>query len=185
MSLIDLIIGIPLLYFGYKGAVNGIVKEVLNIVGIILAVFLTFKYMDVLSVIIAPMFAEKSPYIPFVSGSILFLGTMIAVAAIAYATRKTLEAAKLSIVNRVFGAAFGVLKSSMVVSAVLLLLAGFNLPGDQTRDESLLYPYVIYVGPLTYDALSALYPGASSYTETIKRILNNYNPVENLPLLDQ
>jgi len=43
MSLIDLIIGIPLLYFGYKGAVNGIVKEVLNIVGIILAVFLTFK----------------------------------------------------------------------------------------------------------------------------------------------
>ena len=59
MEILDLIIAIPLLYFLYKGAVNGIVKEILNIVGITLAVFLTFNYMDALSVFISPFLRKK------------------------------------------------------------------------------------------------------------------------------
>lgn len=62
MHILDLIIAVPLLYFIYKGAVNGIVKEILNIVGITLAIFLTFKYMDALAVIITPFFEENASH---------------------------------------------------------------------------------------------------------------------------
>ncbi|SMO61959.1 CvpA family protein [Gracilimonas mengyeensis] len=184
MSVLDLIIGIPILYFGYRGVVNGLVKEILNIVAIILAVFLTFNYMDALAGIIAPFFEEGASYVPFVSGALIFLGTLIVVALIAWGTKELLEAVNLSLVNRIFGALFGALKSGVVVSAILLLLAGFNIPSEQTREESYLYPAVIYIAPMTYNAIASIYPGAENYTETLKKNIGEYNPLENIPFLN-
>ncbi len=184
MYTLDIIIAIPLLYFAYKGAVNGLVKEILNIVGIILAIFLTFKYMDVLGGVIVPLFETSSAYIPFVSGGVIFLGTLIIIGVIGALTKKFLEAVNLGTMNRTFGGIFGALKASMMVSTVLLLLAGFSFPAEQTRDESYLYPYVIYVGPWTYEAATFLYPGAEGYKETVENTLSKYNPVENLPILN-
>ena len=184
MLILDLIIGIPILYFAYKGAMNGLIKEVLNIVGIILAVFLTFNYLDVFTAIIQPMFEEGSLYVPFISGAILFTGTLLVVAGIAYATKELMEAAKLGAVNRILGGVFGALKSGIVLSAVLLLLAGFNIPSDQARQDSYLYPYVIYLGPWTFNSVAFIWPGAEDYTETLKANLNDYNPAENIPFLN-
>lgn len=185
MLILDLIIGIPLLYFGYKGAVNGLVKEVLNIAGIILAIFLTFNYLDAFTGLIAPIFEEGASYIPFISGGILFIGTLGVVALVAYTTKELLKAVKLSMVNRILGGAFGALKSGLVVSAVLLLLAGFNIPSDEARDESYLYPAIIYLAPLTYNTVALVYPGAESYSQTLKENIGEYNPLENIPFLNE
>ncbi|MDR9416803.1 MAG: CvpA family protein [Gracilimonas sp.] len=185
MLILDLIIATPILYFGYKGAVNGLVKEVLNIVGIILAVFLTFNYLDAFTGIIAPMFEEGASYVPFLSGALLFIGTLGVVALIAYATKELLEAVKLGMVNRILGATFGALKSGLIISAVLLLLAGFNIPSDEAREDSFLYPAVIYLAPLTYNGVALVYPGAENYSETLKKNMGDYNPLENIPFLNE
>lgn len=186
MHIADLIIAIPLLYFGYKGAMNGLVKEILNIVGITLAIFLTFKYMDALSVIIAPFFEDSATtYIPFLSAAILFLGTLIVIAIIGYLTKELLKAVKLSTVNRILGATFGVLKSGMVVSTILILLSGFNLPSNETKEGSLLYPYIIKLGPVTYDAVAIIYPGAEGFSKNLQENLSKYNPAENIPFLNE
>ncbi len=186
MEILDLIIAVPLLYFAYKGAVNGFVKEVLNIIGITLAIFLTFKYMDALSILIEPFFEDQAAtYIPFLSAALLFLGTLCVVALVAYLTKELLKAVKLSAVNRLLGALFGILKSGMIISTILLLLAGFNIPKEEVRDNSILYPYIIYLGPWTYEAVAFIYPGAESYTETIQENLSKYNPVKNLPFLNE
>lgn len=181
MSILDIIIGLPILYFGYKGAVNGFVKEVLNIVAIILAVFLTINYMDAFGDVIAPLFENNPSYIPFASGVILFLGTLIFVALVAYLAKKFIEAVKLGAINRAFGALFGALKISMLISAILILLAGFNFPAEKVKQESILYSYVFSIGPWVHNSVALFYPGAESYTETIKAIIEKYNPIEKLP----
>lgn len=185
MLILDLIIAIPLLYFGYKGAANGLVKEVLNIVGIILAIFLTFNYLDAFTGILAPMFEEGASYVPYISGVILFIGTLGVVALVAYATKELLKVVKLSLVNRILGGAFGALKSGLVVSAVLLLLAGFNIPSDEAREDSYLYPAVIYLAPITYNAVALVYPGAENYSETLQANIGDYNPLQNIPFLNE
>jgi membrane protein required for colicin V production len=185
MHILDLIIAVPLLYFAYKGAMNGLVKEVLNIVGITLAVFLTFKYMDALSAIIKPFFEDDAaPYIPFLSAAVLFIGTLLIVALIGYLTKELLKAVKLSSVNRILGATFGILKSGIVISTIILLLSGFNIPKEEVRDDSLFYPYIIYLGPWTYEAVAFIYPGAEGFTDNLKENLSQYNPVENIPFLN-
>lgn len=185
MAILDLIIAIPLFYFGFKGAKNGLIKEILNIIGITLAVFLTFKYMDALSIIIKPFFdVETAAYIPFISAALLFIGTLALVALIAYLTKELLKAVKLSSANMALGALFGVLKSGMVISTILLLLAGFNFPKQDIRDQSLLYPYVIYLGPWTYEAVAFIYPGAENFTTNLTDQLDSYDYVQNIPFLN-
>lgn len=186
MAIIDLIIAVPILYFAYKGAMNGLVKEILNIVGLALGIFLTFKYMDALSVILEPFFDDKTAaYIPFLSAAILFLGTLGIIALIGYLTKELLKAVKLSAINRILGATFGIIKSGMIVSTILLLLAGFNIPKEESRDQSLLYPYVIHIGPWAYDTVAIIYPGAEDFSENLKENLSKYNPVENVPFLNE
>lgn len=185
MNLLDFLILIPICFFCYRGFVNGIIKEVLSIVGIILAVFLAFQYMDAVGSLIRPLFSENAGYIPFVSGALIFIGTVASVQLIAYLAKKFLEAIKLNFVNRLAGLAFGFLKSGIVISVILLILAGFNLPGQQARDNSVAYPYIIYMAPYTYNAVALIYPGAEYFSETVKKTLDQYNPIENFPTLDQ
>ena len=185
MNLLDYLILIPILFFCYRGFVNGIIQEVLSIVGIVLAVFLSFQYMDAVGSLIRPMFSENAGYIPFLSGALIFIGTVAAVQLIAFLTRKFLETVKLNFLNRLAGLGFGFLKSGIVISALLLILAGFNLPSQEARNNSVSYPYIIYLAPFTYDAVALIYPGAEYFTETVDKTLDRYNPIENFPTLDK
>lgn len=185
MNLLDFLIFIPIAYFCYRGFINGIIKEVLSIVGIVLAVFLTFQYMEPVGEIISPLFEPKSSIIPFVSGLIIFIGTLAVVNLIAFLSKKFLETVKLNFVNRISGLAFGFLKSGIAISAILLILAGFNIPSQEARDDSVSYPYIIYLAPWAYDTVAAIYPGAEDFTNTVQKTLEKYNPIENFPLLEQ
>lgn len=184
MNLLDFLIVIPLFYFSYRGFVNGIIKEVLSIAGIILGVFLTFEYMDNMSALVRPFFDEDASYIPFISGAILFIGTVGAVQLAAYLAKKFLETIKLNFINRLAGMVFGFLKSGIMVSALLLILAGFNLPSDTARGESITYSTIIYLAPLTYDAVALIYPGATNFSNTIGETFDQYNPIDNFPILN-
>lgn len=185
MSLLDFLILLPIAYFCYRGFVNGLIKEVLSIVGIVLAVFLTFQYMDPIGELISPLFEPKASYIPFVSAVIIFICTLSIVNLIAYLSQKFLETIKLNFLNRISGAAFGFLKSGIVISAILLLLAGFNLPSKEARQDSTFYPYTIYLAPWAYDTIATIYPGAEDFTSTVQKTLEKYNPIENFPFLEQ
>lgn len=185
MSLLDLLILVPIVYFSYRGFVNGIIKEVLSIVGIILGVFLTFQYMEPVGAAISPLFEERASFIPFVSGIIIFVGTLAIVNLAAFLSKKFLETIKLNFVNRIAGSVFGFLKSGIVVSAFLLILAGFNMPSQQSRQDSATYSYIIYLAPWTYDTVAAIYPGAEDFTSTVKKTLKQYNPIENFPIIEK
>lgn len=185
MNLLDYLILIPIVFFCYRGFVNGIIHEVLSIVGIVLAVFLSFQYMDAVGALIRPMFSENAGYIPLLSGALIFVGTVAAVQLIAFLSKKFLETIKLNFINRLAGLAFGFLKSGIIISAFLLILAGFNLPSQEARDSSIAYPYIIYLAPYTYDAVALIYPGAEYFTETVEKTLGKYNPIENFPTLDK
>lgn len=185
MSLLDFLIVLPIALFTYRGFINGIIKEVLSIVGIILAVFLTFQYMEPVGKAISPLFDEKSSYIPFVSALLIFLGTVAVVNLVAFISKKILETIQLNFLNRIAGAGFGFLKSGIMVSAILIILAGFNIPSQQVREDSTTYPHILKVAPWAYNSVASIYPGAEDFASTLKKSLKDYNPTNNFPKLDQ
>ena len=183
--IVDVIMGLPLLFLAYKGAVNGIVKEILNIIGLVLAVYFTFNYMDTAAAYLGALFEDGTQsFIPFLAGALLFITVLSLVSLVAYWTREWLDAVKLGTVNRFLGSLFGILKGSILMSAIFLLLAGFQVPREELREESILYPYVIQAAPISFNVITAVYPGAENFTETVRKTLENYNPIDRLPVIN-
>ncbi|MDZ7772724.1 MAG: CvpA family protein [Balneolaceae bacterium] len=185
MTLIDLLILIPVLLTAYSGAVNGFVREIMGIAGLILAVFLTFSYMDPLARLIAPWFTEGASWVPFLAGAAIFLATLAVVNLIAHLFSRFLEAVQLSALNRLAGGLFGAARGAILVSVVLLLLAGFNQPTQEVRQESATYAYAVQAAPMAFDAVAAIWPGARDFADTVQRTLEQYDPVERFPGLDR
>ena len=179
MNLLDLLIFIPIIFFCVQGIRNGLIGEVLGIIGIVLAVFLTFHYMNEMADIIRPLIEGDPSYLPFLAGAIIFFGTLIVIQLIAFMLRRLLQIVRLNIVNRILGFFFGMLKGGIIVSAILLLLAGFNQPSKESREASATYSYVIYLAPWAYNAVAT-----ENFSRTIQDTLNKYNPIENFPITE-
>jgi membrane protein required for colicin V production len=182
MNLLDFLILLPIAYFCYRGFRNGIIKEVFSIVGIVLAVFFTFQYMEPMGEVISPIFEEGDSIVPFVSALVIFIGTIIIANLIAYLSRKFLETIRLNFINRLSGVAFGFLKSGIIISAILIIMAGFDLPSQESREESVAYSYIIHMAPWAYNSVATIYPGAEDFTATVEKTLDRYNPIENFPI---
>lgn len=177
METFDLIVLIPVAYFAFKGFQSGIVKEVFSIVGLVLAVFLTFNYLDQAIDLAKKTFKITQDFNPFIWGILLFIVVLVATNLITWVIGKVLSAANLSAVNKLLGLIFGGLKAAILVSAVLIFLAGFQIPNEETRKASASYSYLIQVAPLAYNTIATLYPGAELFSETIKKTLEENNPL--------
>ena len=183
MNWLDMVLLVPIALFAWRGFSNGIVGEVLGIAGLIVSVFLTFAYMKPAAVLFEPYF-ETADYAVIAAGTAIFVGTLIVFQLAAWLLKSILKLAKLNMVNRVAGLGFGVLKAAVVLSAALLLLAGFRLPPEQIREESVLYPVVTPVAPVVYDAVALVWPGVEGFKETMEGALDQSNPLRLLPFLN-
>ena len=168
MNLLDGIILIPLLFAGVQGFRNGLMREVIGLVGVVLSLFLSFRYLDETARAVSDVITISETYLPIVAFAVLFLSLLAAVQALIYLLEKILKMAMLTLPNRLLGLAFSVLKSSIFISAILILLAQFDQPGQELRDGSMLYGYVAPVAPVAYDALATVYPETENLAKTLE-----------------
>lgn len=177
MNLLDILILVPLLLFAFKGFKNGFVKEVFSVVGLVLAVFFAFQYMAELSNYLYQQLETDSVFVPYFSFGIIFLLVLLAVQVIIFFIEGVLRIAFLGLPNRIIGSVFGAFKTALIISIVLLLFSGFSLPDQETRSDSLFYPYVIKIAPATYNTLAKIYPGAGNYMDTVQNALDEHSPI--------
>lgn len=185
MNVIDIIVLLVLAIFGLTGFKNGLAKELLGLVGIIFAIFLSIHYSDSLANLLHGLIRTNSGYLPWISLIILLVCTLVAFQLLIYLITGLLNALALGIPNRLLGMAFGLLKSGLIISIVLLIFAGVDFPSQKARSESLTYPYLILVAPAAYNVIALIYPGAKSYTKTVQKTIDTYNPLNHIPTLDK
>lgn len=184
MNILDLIILLPIAYVAYRGFVNGFFREVFGILGIIIAVYLTFHYMAAVASIITP-YVENDDHAVIITGIVMFIGIIVVVQVIGFMFERFFEAAKLGIINKLAGMIFGALKSALFISTILLLLAGIGIPSDETTSKSASYPYVITVAPATFDLIAELLPGTKDFIDTIEETIQENNSIRDLPIFEK
>ncbi len=172
MNLFDAVIILFVAIFAWNGFRNGLVREVFRIVGLVLAIFVAFQYANFAGSIIGSLFNIQEAYLPYIGFALLFIAAQIAVYAAIVFLDKLIQLLLLSIPNRIFGSLFGVLKSSLIVSIVLIFSAGFGLPGSETQKESLFYKPMLKVAPASYDIVARVLPGVKPYRESVERYLS-------------
>lgn len=183
MNLLDIVIIVPIGFITYMGFAKGFVREVFNIAGVIIAIFITFEYMGPVAGFLAP-FVDNKDAATITAGISLFIMSIVLVQAGVMWIESVLDVIHLSILNKLAGLIFGFAKSAILVSAVLLLLTGINMPSEENREYSVTYPYIIKAAPLAFDFIATLYPGTEGFIETIERNLQENNPLQNLPIFE-
>lgn len=151
MNYIDyILIGIILIGFilGYK---DGLVRKIIGLLGLIVAIYIAISYSDTLGEYLAPMFNDENYLAKIISGIILFLATILAVAIIKRLIHPTDKVNKF--LNQLLGGIAGAAQIVFLTSVFLLLLNVFSVPKKEDIEQSLLYTPIYSVIPSTIDLI--------------------------------
>lgn len=141
MNFIDVFIAALLLWFGYKGFKKGLVFELVSIVALSLGIYGGLKFSDRTAELI--MEHVDSQYLSILAFTLTFLIILVLVFAAGKVVEKIVNLAALKLVNKSLGAAFGVVKTLLILSVLLVIIESYDkklgFVPTETKSSSLLY----------------------------------------------
>ncbi|MBI4930581.1 MAG: CvpA family protein [Bacteroidetes bacterium] len=177
MNYVDIILIIPLLWGLYKGFSKGLIIEAATLIAFGLAVWGAIKFHDFLSMWMKDSLDWTSKYLPLISFAAIFIGVLLIVFGVAKLLERFVKAVSLGFVNKLGGAIFGMLKFGLLMSMIIFFMEAINktvsfIP-DETKNNSLLYPYVQKIAPfvipgLNESRLNKIIPNADSMKVKVK-----------------
>lgn len=176
VNLFDVILVLPIVAMGLKGLKNGLIHEFLTLTGTFFAIFISFTYMDDLGNVLAFYSGSSSAWVPVISFVMIYFVAIVLLNIVIKALNAFITFAHLSTLNLLTGSLFSAYKGALILSVILLFMAGFNLPKDDVKNDSLLYPYVFPVAPMSYDFVAKIYPGVDSFAEQAGTFIDKFNP---------
>jgi membrane protein required for colicin V production len=169
MTLLDISLLVPILWFGFKGLRNGAIMELVQLVAVALGVVIACKF----SHFVGDYFEVESKH----AGIIYFAMTFIAVVGMlflaGYILEKFVQAILLGWLNRILGLVFAVVKTVLILSVLIFYFNKIDqqetiLPKEQ-RDESLLFRPIEQIAPIVMPIA----------TETIEKWRTDVEKMEN------
>jgi membrane protein required for colicin V production len=158
MSILDFFLLIPLGYGAWRGFKKGLIIEIFTLLAIIVGIYVAVHFSDALSQKIIENVGEEYSSTPAVSFTLIFL----AVGALIYfggvALEKVIKVVNLSLMNRMFGSLFGLIKALYLTSILLVTYESYDPNGKlislENRENSLLYSPIKYTSIKTIPFLS-------------------------------
>ena len=146
MNFIDIMILIPLVWFGYKGFSSGLVRELASIIALVAGLYASFKFTDWVAVWINN---DKIPHELYFA--ITFFMVLVLVFIAGRFVEKVVKLVIPEILNNLAGALFGAAKIFVIFSALFFFINSIDTKGvlltQKSKQESILYKYVEPVVP--------------------------------------
>ncbi len=161
MALLDIILALALAYGCIRGLFNGFFMEFASLVSLMLGIFVAVKFSSALANVLSGKFSWDPLAVRLVAFVILFLAVIIAIALLARIFTSLASFAGIGILNRILGAVFGMMKIALILGTMLALMARYEVPEKETREQSLLYAPVAGFGKLLYPSLAEWLPKAA------------------------
>jgi membrane protein required for colicin V production len=155
MSVIDIILIIPILWFAYKGFSKGLVIEVISLLAFGLAIYAGINFTDYISGLIDD--DQSNKYLPIISFSILFIGVLILVFMLGKIIERAVKSVRLEMINKIAGAVFGGAKIALIMSVLLVILRSYDeklgfIP-EKIKTDSLLFEPITKLSLLAIPSL--------------------------------
>ena len=140
-SILDWFLLALIVYSVAASAFHGFVRETLGLATVVVAILLaSWSYRGV-----APLFKDvvrTENLALFLGASVVFVGTLLAGAAIIWLAGKFIKAAKLEWADHILGAAFGFIRGWVIGAVLLLGLTAFEIQTDRVKNSELA-PYLL------------------------------------------
>ena len=139
MNVIDIILGILLLLGFIRGFQKGFIIELAGIVALLAGIFGGLEYGYIAETYLNKWTDWSSSNIEIASFFMVFLGIVVLVSILAKILTTIVHSIALGLINRIFGALFGVIKTGLIIFILLLIFDYINGEGrliSQTKLEN-------------------------------------------------
>lgn len=170
MNFLDALIIAPLLFGAWKGFQKGLLYEIAMIIGLILGVYLGFKFSGLVFDLISRLVSDSGHLLHYISFFIVFGFILLIFIFYAKLMEAVLKITSLNLFNKIAGAVFGLLKFALALSVIFWLIRplqdSITIIPEKARNESMLYPYVL-------DAAASLAPAVKDVKDEFKENFGN------------
>jgi membrane protein required for colicin V production len=159
MNWLDFIIAVPLSLAIFKGFQKGFIVSVFSLIAIFVGIYMAVHFSDAIAPKLKTIFEVTDKWLPLFAFASLLIGVYLGVILIAKAVEKLVDLAALGFVNKLGGAVFNFIKTTLIIGAIL---SGVNalsqknaLLSDKIKNESIFYKPIYTVSQFLIPALKS------------------------------
>ena len=169
MQIIDIILIVPFLWFGFKGLTNGLLKELFSTLALLLGLYVAIHFSSYVGNILAGLLSSTSPYFKLSCFAITFIFALLGMKLGTWIVERFFSKVGIGWLNKLGGLIFGLLKGIFIVGAILYLLNNFDknntIIEQDTKKKSLLYYPISNFVTTVYPSLHHLILEISHHNE--------------------
>lgn len=154
----DLIIIVLLAWSAYKGFSKGIIASAASLIALFFGIWGAIKFSNITASYLTGVINVDEKLMQIIAFAVTFIGIVIAVHFIAKAVEGLAKAIALGIVNRIFGAAFGVLKFAFIISVIMFFINAIDsktsILSQEFKQDSLFYNPISEFAPGVFKHLN-------------------------------
>lgn len=158
MNVIDIIIIGVLGLAAVKGYLKGFIIEFFSFIAFFVGLFIAIEFTSPIAV----EYFGDSDYFGLLSVAVfigLFLVLTLAINILAKITKKAVDLTFFGLLDNALGAIMGALKWALIASVILWIFDSVGLEiSSPMIDRSSLFPYLVVIGPMTFEAISGFIP---------------------------
>ncbi len=158
MNYIDIILGLLLIFSAIGGFRNGLIAELASLAALILGVWGAIEFSDVTSEFLVENFHFKTEHLNIISFVVTFVVIVILVHIVGNVVNKLIDTVMLGFVNRLAGLVFGILKSALILSVILVIFDKIDndieILSSEAKSESRLYEPIRSFAPSIFPFLN-------------------------------
>ncbi len=169
MSTLDIILGLFLLYFAFKGFTNGFIISIATLAGLVIGFYAASHFSEFTANWLQHDMGLKSSNIKLIAYIVTFVIVVILIYLLGRFLTGVVKTVGLGIVNRLAGVLFGIAKGLLIASLLFLLFTRIDphesLFKASHKKGSVLYKPVSSVAP-------AVIPLVQKYTVQVKEMIH-------------
>jgi membrane protein required for colicin V production len=160
MSLVDIVLGVILLFAFYTGLKKGLFVTLASLIGLIAGVYGAIYFSHFAASYLADSFNWSEQVINLVAFAVTFLAIVLVVSLAGKLLTKIADFAALGLINKLAGGVFNALKFAFIISVIFMFInastdiSGF-LISEEKKANSVLYEPVASLAPLVLPNLMA------------------------------
>ena len=168
MNYIDIVIAVILIAFGMGGWKKGIIREATTLLGLALGLYGAFHFSDFTAAKLLEYVEIEPKYLGLVAFVVTFVVLAILVNLLGKLVANIVKSLDLGFIDKLGGFLVGLAKGLLICSLFVMVLNVLKLTQvvkEDTREESILYPYVEKTVPYIYEGYGLVKEAIQSINE--------------------
>lgn len=158
MNYIDLVLGILLILGAISGFSKGLIAEVASLAALILGIWGAIEFSYITSDFLVENFQLTTDYLNIISFVVTFIVIVILVHIVGSTVNKLIDTVMLGWINKLAGLVFGLLKSALILSILLVIF-------DKIDQDVKILPKEAKMESRMYEPIRSLAPSIFPFIE--------------------